>query len=209
VFGHISPILWLDIAEILQQPKSSASQKRAQMLAKGLLRSTLDEIEALTDSGWPTRLLIPFTHLMHIRRYRPRCSRIKNRKSVTWPSSSGRTILGGDQTDSAVRQHPQRDHPSCHPSCSPQQGQLLQGRRLFRGHTAEEAYGHHGVRWALRLFGRLFSTSEGPGKPPSLCDRRPDRGGQYRSNSRHLPECFRQELDQRSSLIRLLVAAPM
>jgi eukaryotic translation initiation factor 2-alpha kinase 4 len=51
VFGHISSELWLDIAEILQQPKSSASQKRAQLLAKGLLRSTLDEVEALTDNG--------------------------------------------------------------------------------------------------------------------------------------------------------------
>ncbi len=38
------------IVEIINQPKSSTSQKRALFLKKGLLRSTADELEVLSDT---------------------------------------------------------------------------------------------------------------------------------------------------------------
>jgi translation initiation factor 2-alpha kinase 4 len=39
------------VIDILNQPKSSVSQKRALLLKKGLLRSTADELEILSDKG--------------------------------------------------------------------------------------------------------------------------------------------------------------
>lgn len=37
--------------EIINQSKSTAPQKRASLLKKGLLRSTTDELEALAEIG--------------------------------------------------------------------------------------------------------------------------------------------------------------
>jgi eukaryotic translation initiation factor 2-alpha kinase 4 len=39
------------VLDILEQTKSSASQKRVLLLKKGLLRSTVDELEALMETG--------------------------------------------------------------------------------------------------------------------------------------------------------------
>jgi len=39
------------VIDILNQSKSSVSQKRALLLKKGLLRSTADELEILSDKG--------------------------------------------------------------------------------------------------------------------------------------------------------------
>lgn len=39
------------VVEIISQPKSSPSQKRALLLKKGLLRSTADELEVLAEVG--------------------------------------------------------------------------------------------------------------------------------------------------------------
>ena len=40
--------------EIITQSKSSWAQKRAMLLKKGLLRSTVDELEVLSDIGGPS-----------------------------------------------------------------------------------------------------------------------------------------------------------
>lgn len=39
------------VLEIITQTKSSWAQKRAMLLKKGLLRSTVDELEVLSDTG--------------------------------------------------------------------------------------------------------------------------------------------------------------
>jgi translation initiation factor 2-alpha kinase 4 len=39
------------VLEIITQAKSSWAQKRAMLLKKGLLRSTVDELEVLSDTG--------------------------------------------------------------------------------------------------------------------------------------------------------------
>jgi len=39
------------VIEIINQSKSTAPQKRASLLKKGLLRSTTDELEALVEIG--------------------------------------------------------------------------------------------------------------------------------------------------------------
>jgi eukaryotic translation initiation factor 2-alpha kinase 4 len=39
------------ILEVITQAKSSWAQKRAMLLKKGLLRSTVDELEVLCDTG--------------------------------------------------------------------------------------------------------------------------------------------------------------
>jgi len=39
------------VLEIITQAKSSWAQKRAMLLKKGLLRSTVDELEVLSDIG--------------------------------------------------------------------------------------------------------------------------------------------------------------
>jgi len=41
------------VVEIINQTKSSLSQKRALLLRKGLLRSTTDELEILSEIGEP------------------------------------------------------------------------------------------------------------------------------------------------------------
>jgi translation initiation factor 2-alpha kinase 4 len=45
------------VVDIINQSKSSPSQKRALLLKKGLLRSTTDELEVLTEVGKILRLL--------------------------------------------------------------------------------------------------------------------------------------------------------
>jgi translation initiation factor 2-alpha kinase 4 len=42
------------IIEIITQAKSSWAQKRAMLLKRGLLRSTVDELEVLSDIGGPS-----------------------------------------------------------------------------------------------------------------------------------------------------------
>jgi hypothetical protein len=66
VFGSIPPDLRADVTDILQQTKSSASQKRAQMLAKGLLRSVADELEVLNDNGEPAHSRAPSYDLLNL-----------------------------------------------------------------------------------------------------------------------------------------------
>lgn len=44
------------VLEIINQPKSTPSQRRAALLKKGLLRSVVDELEALTDGGMISRI---------------------------------------------------------------------------------------------------------------------------------------------------------
>ncbi|THH28609.1 hypothetical protein EUX98_g5583 [Antrodiella citrinella] len=47
--GRISPELRSEVIKVLDQPKSSQSQKRSILLRKGVPRSTVDELEALLD----------------------------------------------------------------------------------------------------------------------------------------------------------------
>jgi len=47
------------VVEIITQAKSSWAQKRAMLLKKGLLRSTVDELEVLSDIGNPHSFFRP------------------------------------------------------------------------------------------------------------------------------------------------------
>jgi len=49
--SRIPEDLRASVIEIINQSKSSASQKRASLLKKGLLRSTADELEILAEIG--------------------------------------------------------------------------------------------------------------------------------------------------------------
>lgn len=48
--GRVPENLRTNVTDILSQTKSSSSQKRALLIKKGLLRSTVDELEALSDT---------------------------------------------------------------------------------------------------------------------------------------------------------------
>ena len=48
------------VLEIITQAKSAWAQKRAMLLKKGLLRSTVDELEVLSDTG--VALLVFWTY---------------------------------------------------------------------------------------------------------------------------------------------------
>lgn len=50
------------IVDIINQSKSSASQKRALLLKKGLLRSTTDELEVLAEVGKKLYYRCPMIH---------------------------------------------------------------------------------------------------------------------------------------------------
>ena len=52
------------IIEIITQAKSSWAQKRAMLLKKGLLRSTVDELEVLCDIGGPPFVLLGLRRLI-------------------------------------------------------------------------------------------------------------------------------------------------
>jgi translation initiation factor 2-alpha kinase 4 len=49
--GRIPDVHRHAVVEIINQTKSSPSQKRALLLRKGLLRSTTDELEILSEVG--------------------------------------------------------------------------------------------------------------------------------------------------------------
>lgn len=49
--GRVPQDIRDSVLEIITQAKSSWAQKRAMLLKKGLLRSTVDELEVLSDTG--------------------------------------------------------------------------------------------------------------------------------------------------------------
>lgn len=48
---RIPPAQRNSVIDILNQPKATSSQKKNMLLKKGLLRSTVDELEVLADIG--------------------------------------------------------------------------------------------------------------------------------------------------------------
>ena len=56
------------VVEIILQAKSTWAQKRAMLLKKGLLRSTVDELEILCDTGVPRVDFLTFFNLFNGRR---------------------------------------------------------------------------------------------------------------------------------------------
>ena len=56
------------VIEIITQSKSTWSQKRAMLLKKGLLRSTVDELEILCDTGVIPLGFLTFCNLFNGRR---------------------------------------------------------------------------------------------------------------------------------------------
>ena len=71
------------VVEIIMQTKSSWAQKRAMLLKKGLLRSIVDELEVLSDTGVAHLIFWAYRILFNGCRRGPRNARCSPREGLT------------------------------------------------------------------------------------------------------------------------------